>query len=148
MTKGTQYILAFIASFFLFTSLVNAQHQLSIENLRTKNCKIRFSLKNISSTNFEIPAVFTSYSKGYYVAQYYIVSEDTLEVKLKQDNGVLQSGHELKDSVIIEGKRVNEMLIIQAGEEIKFAIPSNKKLKIKVLKITISNNQIMYKDMP
>ena len=137
-------VVVFLVSFCLFTSLAKAQNESSIVDVKIKSCRIKFSLENKSSTNLEIPNVCVSYSKGKYVPKYYSVLNDTLEVKLLGGKNLIQTGHSLRDSVVVKGKRMNTNLEVKPDEKITFSIPSNRKDEINVIKVLLKNQRVLY----
>lgn len=118
-----KWILCVLLVFIL--SSLKAQNQLVIENVKVRKNEIRFSLTNYSKTDFifaDLPAKLT---RGGYIPFYYSINNDTLQVFLFNENWVLQSGHFMTDSVIIEGVRSKNKRYLKAGGKFKFSIPTN-----------------------
>ncbi len=148
MNKKRLYNIAFLVGFCLFVSTVYSQAEASIADVRIKSCKVIFSLKNNSLASIEIPYVSVLCRRGRYLPKYFSIINDTLEVRLFGDEDIIQTGHSLRDSVIIEGERVNTSLFVKPGEKIGFFIPLSKKVEITVIKTLLMGDKVLYAKVP
>lgn len=133
-----------LLNIFIFLPQVKAQSVASVVDVKLKKCKVVFSLENTGSTNLEVSNLMVSYIRGKYRPNSYSLSKDTLEIKLKEEGELIQSGHSLRDSVVVQGRRVKR-LVIKPREKMPFLVPLNKdRADLNVIKLVLSSGLVSY----
>ncbi len=154
MTKSFAFSICLTYCFVSFIGFIsiafskNTQKEIEIIDIKQRRHEISFCLKNKSSDTINYKNISYSLKKGKCIPQYYFIFNDTLVVKLLQSEKSIFTENIIKDSVFVDGKRIDRNFIIKPNEKVAFFIPSEKEINVKVIKVILSEQQILFATIP